>query len=80
MAVGVARRWGHTQCIWGTIQEIAVVVPDEQFDKATSASVISNIGARRCHCQDRNSSDTCHSFLVPAPPAHWLIKKDFGIA
>ena len=53
------------------IQEIAVVVPDEQFDKATS--VISNIGVRRCHCQDWNSSNTCHSFLVPAPPAHWLI-------
>lgn len=41
--------------------------------------MISNIGVRRCYCQDRNSSNTCHSFLVPAPPAHWLIKKDFGI-
>jgi hypothetical protein len=41
--------------------------------------VISNIGVRRCYCQDRNSSNTCHSFLVRAPPAHWLIKKDFGI-
>ena len=38
------------------IQEIAVVVPDEQFDKATS--VISNIGVRRCHCQGRDSSKT----------------------
>ena len=56
---------------------MAAEAPDEQFDKATS--VISNLGVRRCHCQDLNSSSTCHSFLVPAPPAHWLIKNDFGI-